>query len=368
MGHTPRTLLCALVCAALALVCCRPAAAAVTYSATGRPILLGALDPALVNNGIEDGAADFEACLRSSSGSGHLLMKFVIAGTGAVESAKVVRSSLPSPEVGGCFATVLQKLVFPQPKGGGIVIVKESFKIVDTERPEEAPSAAPAEPSGSARAPGEPSGALKAEAEQAEKYRICQEVQALMVLYGAVQVNRPPPTESPMEALAKLGIQFDPCQTEDQKKKTIAKLEKERSNFIRLIELTALQKSLTGMDYLEAVGCQTSGACARTSVQPSRDASPSRTLTGTVVARDGRPVAGVSVQTGWQSPAASAVLESQAAVVTDAQGRFVSAAPSGLATELAFIRVGGAGGSPGKLAWAGAVGCAQGCEATVYSQ
>jgi hypothetical protein len=59
--------------------------------------------------------------------AGTIKIKFTIVGTGAVMSALVVESSMKSPEVERCVAGKIQRWVFPEPKGNGIVVVNYPF-------------------------------------------------------------------------------------------------------------------------------------------------------------------------------------------------------------------------------------------------
>ena len=58
---------------------------------------------------------------------GSVSMRFVIGSDGKVSDAKAEDSTLKSPEVEACLATVLKETHFPQPVGGGVVEVSYPF-------------------------------------------------------------------------------------------------------------------------------------------------------------------------------------------------------------------------------------------------
>jgi hypothetical protein len=61
--------------------------------------------------------------------AGTVKIKFTISGTGSVMSALVAESSMKSPEVERCMTGKIQRWAFPEPKGGGIVIVNYPFNF-----------------------------------------------------------------------------------------------------------------------------------------------------------------------------------------------------------------------------------------------
>lgn len=54
---------------------------------------------------------------------GRVTMAFVISATGAVQSASVASSTMGNSAVEGCISQAVRRWVFPQPEGGGVVIV-----------------------------------------------------------------------------------------------------------------------------------------------------------------------------------------------------------------------------------------------------
>jgi hypothetical protein len=59
--------------------------------------------------------------------SGKLVSRFVIAKDGSVSKAETKASSLGNPAVDSCVNGRLARITFPQPRGGGIVIVSYPF-------------------------------------------------------------------------------------------------------------------------------------------------------------------------------------------------------------------------------------------------
>jgi len=65
--------------------------------------------------------------------SGRVSIKFIISGTGAVQMAAVESSTLGDPSVENCIAGAVRRWTFPQPEGGGIVIVTYPFQLTAPE-------------------------------------------------------------------------------------------------------------------------------------------------------------------------------------------------------------------------------------------
>jgi TonB family protein len=58
---------------------------------------------------------------------GRIVVKFVIAANGTVSKAYIKSSSMGSEGVESCIAGRFRRFKFPEPKGGGIVIVSYPF-------------------------------------------------------------------------------------------------------------------------------------------------------------------------------------------------------------------------------------------------
>ncbi|MCK6507252.1 TonB family protein [Myxococcota bacterium] len=100
--------------------------------AGGDPIIVGALDPALIDGLIKRHLASFRFCYQRQLQSepelsGKVTLQFVIAKDGSVSRAKVKSSSMGSPAVESCLSDRMLRLRFPEPKGGGIVMVTYPF-------------------------------------------------------------------------------------------------------------------------------------------------------------------------------------------------------------------------------------------------
>ena len=65
--------------------------------------------------------------------SGRVSVKFIISGTGAVQMAAVADSTVGDPQVENCIAQAVRRWTFPQPEGGGIVIVTYPFMLTSPE-------------------------------------------------------------------------------------------------------------------------------------------------------------------------------------------------------------------------------------------
>ena len=58
---------------------------------------------------------------------GRVSIKFIIAASGAVQTAMVAASTVGSSRVDKCVAKAVRRWTFPAPDGGGIVIVTYPF-------------------------------------------------------------------------------------------------------------------------------------------------------------------------------------------------------------------------------------------------
>ncbi len=99
---------------------------------TGDPIILGALDKSVIDRVIKQHLAQIRYCYQKELNKnpglmGKIVIKFVIAKDGSVSSAKVNSTSMNNPIVENCICQRFMRFQFPQPKGGGIVIVTYPF-------------------------------------------------------------------------------------------------------------------------------------------------------------------------------------------------------------------------------------------------
>ena len=98
----------------------------------GDPIILGALDKSLIDAVIKRNMNQIRYCYQreltnNPNLSGKITVKFVIAKDGTVSSASTKSSTMGSPAVESCINGRFLEFQFPEPKGGGIVIVSYPF-------------------------------------------------------------------------------------------------------------------------------------------------------------------------------------------------------------------------------------------------
>lgn len=98
----------------------------------GDPIILGPLDKSLVDTVIKRNMAQIRYCYqkeltKNPTLSGKITVKFVIAKDGTVSSATTKSSTMNNPTVENAINALFMKFQFPQPAGGGIVIVSYPF-------------------------------------------------------------------------------------------------------------------------------------------------------------------------------------------------------------------------------------------------
>lgn len=98
----------------------------------GDPIILGALDRSLIDEVIKRHMNQIRYCYqreltKNPSLAGKVVIKFVIAKDGTVSSASVKSSTMGNPGVESCISGRFMRMQFPEPKGGGIVIVSYPF-------------------------------------------------------------------------------------------------------------------------------------------------------------------------------------------------------------------------------------------------
>ena len=60
---------------------------------------------------------------------GRVAIKFIISGNGSVQMAVVANSTIGNAKVENCIAAAVRRWTFPQPKGGGVVIVTYPFQL-----------------------------------------------------------------------------------------------------------------------------------------------------------------------------------------------------------------------------------------------
>ncbi len=98
----------------------------------GDPIILGALDKSIIDRIVKKHLPQIRYCYQKELNKnpklfGKMVVKFVIAKDGSVSSSSTKSSTLKSPIVENCIHSRFMRMRFPQPKGGGIVIVSYPF-------------------------------------------------------------------------------------------------------------------------------------------------------------------------------------------------------------------------------------------------
>lgn len=98
----------------------------------GQAVVMGALDRAVIDFYVRQNIARVRWCYekelsRNSSLFGKIAVNFTISKSGQVSTSKVARSTMQSEPVETCVASVIKKIRFPAPKGGGIVVVTYPF-------------------------------------------------------------------------------------------------------------------------------------------------------------------------------------------------------------------------------------------------
>ncbi len=98
----------------------------------GDAIVLGALDKSLIDDVIKRNMAAIRYCYQKEltkepTIGGKITVKFVIAKDGTVSSAQTYSTTINSDVVESCIDSRFMRFQFPEPKGGGIVIVKYPF-------------------------------------------------------------------------------------------------------------------------------------------------------------------------------------------------------------------------------------------------
>jgi TonB family protein len=103
-------------------------------SASNSSIILGSLSKSDIDAVIRDNMKKISRCYRLGQASGantlgKVTLKFVIGTDGQVTSAQVKNTTLNNPTTEACMVEVAQKMIFPPPSGGGVVIVSYPFSF-----------------------------------------------------------------------------------------------------------------------------------------------------------------------------------------------------------------------------------------------
>lgn len=100
----------------------------------GRPTVRGSLDKAIIRRVVRQHRREIKYCYESElqknkNLAGTVKIKFTISASGSVISSRVSSSTLNNKKVERCMASKVKRWVFPEPKGGGIVIVNYPFNL-----------------------------------------------------------------------------------------------------------------------------------------------------------------------------------------------------------------------------------------------
>ena len=100
----------------------------------GKPEVRGALDKEIIRRVVRQHRNEIRYCYekelqKNPKLAGTVTVNFIISGTGSVMSARVSSSTVNNSTVEGCMAGKIQRWVFPEPRGGGIVTVNYPFKL-----------------------------------------------------------------------------------------------------------------------------------------------------------------------------------------------------------------------------------------------
>jgi Ca-activated chloride channel family protein len=107
-------------------------AADVAGTTSGSPIILGAMDKTLIDAVVKRHLNAIRYCYQRElqqkpSLNGKIVVKFVVAADGSVSTASIKSSTMNDAVVEQCLVGRFMRMQFPQPGGGGIVIVSYPF-------------------------------------------------------------------------------------------------------------------------------------------------------------------------------------------------------------------------------------------------
>lgn len=105
---------------------------------TGTATVGGALSQETIRRYIRRNLAQIRYCYehelaRRPDLAGRVQIQFIINGSGSVTSSRVAGSTMGSPEVEGCVARAVERIAFPAPENGGVVIVTYPFMFQPAE-------------------------------------------------------------------------------------------------------------------------------------------------------------------------------------------------------------------------------------------
>jgi hypothetical protein len=100
----------------------------------GKPVVTGSLDREIIQRVIRQHRREIAYCYekelqKDKSLAGRIKVRFTISGTGDVIAARKTESTINNRAVENCVASKIRRWVFPEPKGGGIVVVNYPFNF-----------------------------------------------------------------------------------------------------------------------------------------------------------------------------------------------------------------------------------------------
>ncbi|RJO68632.1 MAG: TonB family protein, partial [Myxococcales bacterium] len=100
--------------------------------ATGNPTIAGSLDKSIIARIIKKHYSQIKYCYQKELNKnpklyGKITIKFTISPNGTVSSSVVSVTTMKNVAVEECVAKTIKRIVFPAPKGGGIVVVTYPF-------------------------------------------------------------------------------------------------------------------------------------------------------------------------------------------------------------------------------------------------
>ncbi len=100
----------------------------------GKPMVMGSLDKAIIRRVVRQHRREIAWCYekelaKKADLAGRVTAKFTISATGKVIAVIVRSSTLENKAVESCVMSKMRRWVFPEPKGGGIVVVTYPFNF-----------------------------------------------------------------------------------------------------------------------------------------------------------------------------------------------------------------------------------------------
>jgi hypothetical protein len=105
-------------------------------------IVSGSLDKSVIDAVVNRNMNEIRYCytreLRKEPGlAGEIIVKFVISNTGWVPKAEIESSTMGNPAVESCITSRFDYVQFPEPKGGGTVVVSYPFVFTPEPQPDQ---------------------------------------------------------------------------------------------------------------------------------------------------------------------------------------------------------------------------------------